>query len=356
MINNGEGVIAGEVRSHSEMKNLVVFGGTGFIGLHYALKQLREKRCSRAILADIKPISSDFSVQEIAENVRQDRLCYVPCDVRKTIDPNRFPGNVDLVANFAAVHREPGHSDEEYFETNVAGATNVCGFAEQVCCRRIIFTSSISVYSPSREMKSEETLPAPVGAYGKSKLAAEKIHQTWKARDTTNCLVIVRPGVVFGSGERGNVTRMIQGVRHHYFSYIGNRKTVKASIYVKELCSVLDFLLDRAGEHGNFILANGVVKIPPTIEDYIEAICRTYGRKYFVPSLSYPVVLMASSILHGLCSFFGVKGPVDPVRVRKLIHDNNILPGKLGELGYRYSYSLDSAFNEWRIENPSDWS
>src|SRR5690606_31892986 len=99
-------------------------------------------------------------------------------DVRRPID--WFPEEkVDLIANFAAVHREPGHEDYEYYETNLLGAENVCAWAERVGCNKLIFTSSIAPYGPSESPKNEGSLPVPVSAYGGSKLVAEQIHQKW---------------------------------------------------------------------------------------------------------------------------------------------------------------------------------
>jgi nucleoside-diphosphate-sugar epimerase len=141
-----------------------------------------------------------------------------------------FHGDIVLIANFAAIHREPGYEDAEYFETNLLGAENVCKFAEKVGCQNIIFTGSISLYGVSESVKDELTLPVPVTAYGASKLTAEKIHQIWRAKDANDRrLVIVRPGVVFGPGEGGNVSRLIRSVIHRYFFFMGNQSSVTSS-------------------------------------------------------------------------------------------------------------------------------
>lgn len=104
-------------------------------------------------------------------------------------------------ANFAAVHREPGHDDYEYYQSNLLGAEDVCAWVEKVDCNRFIFTSSIPPYGPSEEEKDETSLPVPATPYGGSKLAAEKIHQTWQVgNDTRHRLDTVRPSVVFGVG------------------------------------------------------------------------------------------------------------------------------------------------------------
>ena len=84
-------------------------------------------------------------------------------------------------------------------------------------------------YGTSEVTKDESSLPVPACAYGGSKLAAEKIHLCWQNGDSADRhLVIVRPGVVFGPGEGGNVSRLVKAVLHRYFFYMGNKDTRKA--------------------------------------------------------------------------------------------------------------------------------
>ena len=63
------------------------------------------------------------------------------------------------------------------------------------------FTSSIAPYSPSEDPKDEKSLPVQLLIW-KLKTAAENIHKTWQANRDDKQLLIVRPGVVFGPGER----------------------------------------------------------------------------------------------------------------------------------------------------------
>ena len=150
------------------------------------------------------------------------------------------PTEDDVIFNFAAVHRTPGHEDHEYFETNIRGAENVVAFAEKWNIKKIVFTSSIAPYGAAEELKKETTLPTPNTAYGISKLVAEKIHEKWQNGDAAHRqLTIVRPGVVFGKGENGNFTRLYWAIRGHKFAYPGRKDTIKACIYVKELVRFL---------------------------------------------------------------------------------------------------------------------
>ena len=107
-----------------------------------------------------------------------DAVEYLRGDVRKPLD---VPGEFDLVYNLAAVHRTPGHPDAEYFDTNVAGATNVTDFCRERAIKTIVFSSSISTYGPGEGKKTEDSQLSPVSAYGRSKLQAEMIHRDWFA-------------------------------------------------------------------------------------------------------------------------------------------------------------------------------
>jgi nucleoside-diphosphate-sugar epimerase len=200
--------------------------------------------------------------------------------------------NIKYIFNLAAVHREPGHNDGEFFFTNLIGAENVCQFAENVGCDTIFFTSSISPYGISDDVKDENTIPIPVTAYGSSKFAAEKIHQIWQAKNKlTRRLVIVRPGVVFGPGEGGNVSRLIKAVLNRYFFYMGNKNTRKAGVYVKELCNAMFWVFSRQETTGELVsLFNMSMNPGPSISEYVGAVCAVAKVKRFIPNIPYTLV------------------------------------------------------------------
>jgi len=106
----------------SQKNKCIIFGGTGFIGSHFAKHLIENNFVDEVYLVDIKPIRPFFSFDN-------NKVHYVELDVRKPIDPSLLPSNASLIANFAAIHREPGHEDYEYYETNLYGADNVCAWA-----------------------------------------------------------------------------------------------------------------------------------------------------------------------------------------------------------------------------------
>ena len=339
------------------MRSAIIFGGSGFIGLHFAKFLIEGFLIDRVYLVDIKPRDNEiFNFRKrLASNYPD--LIYLQHDIRLSINTIFPEENIILVANFAAIHREPGHDIREYFETNVLGAENVCNFAEKVGCHNIIFTSSISPYGVSESIKDESTLPIPVTAYGSSKLVAEKIHQVWQSKDINNRrLVIVRPGVVFGPGEGGNVSRLIKAVIHRYFFFMGNESTRKAGVYVKELCNAMWWVLQEQKKNGEIVsLFNMSMNPGPSIGEYVKAVCKTQGIKRYVPTVPYKVLIAVAYVIDALAKHLGIKHPFSPVRIRKLVRSNNIIPTYLVEHGYQFQYSLDSAFADWKKSCPEEW-
>lgn len=338
------------------MKCAVIFGGSGFIGVFFAKQLLATGNFEKIYLFDKEQVSEKpFPYRTRLVRDAPD-IIEIKGDVRQKISwqPQE---QVFLTANFAAVHREPGHEDFEYYETNLLGAENVCAWAERVGCQDLVFTSSISPYGPSEQQKDERSLTVPVTAYGGSKLAAEKIHQAWLAADRARRhLVIVRPGVVFGPGEGGNVSRLVRAVIRRYFFYMGNRETRKAGTYVKELCAAMWWALQRQKEQGeHFTLFNMSMNPGPSIQEYVEAVCKVAGVQRRVPAIPYPLLLSAGYGIELLARPFGIKHPFSPVRIRKLVRSNNIHPGYLIEHCYPYQHTLESAFADWKADSPEEW-
>lgn len=339
------------------MSSAVIFGGTGFIGVFFSKYLLENGRVDKVYLFDCEPMgrkASAFRKSLVASNPQ---LVVVDGDVRQPIvwtpaEP------VALIANFAAVHREPGHEDFEYYETNLLGAENVCAWAEAIGCNRMIFTSSISPYGPREEVRDERSIPVPATAYGGSKLAAEKIHQIWQARDAAiRQLVIARPGVVFGPGEGGNVSRLIKAVLHRYFFYMGNKDTRKAGTYVKELCKAMLWVLERQDQTGERVsLFNMSMNPGPSIKEYVDTVCKVASVRRTALGIPYPLLLAAAYGIDLITRPLGIKHPFSPVRIRKLVRSNNILPNYLVENGYPYQYNLESAFADWKKECPEEWA
>ncbi|HVC91442.1 MAG TPA: NAD(P)-dependent oxidoreductase [Acidobacteriaceae bacterium] len=343
------------------LRTCVIFGGTGCIGTHIAKHLLEHTQVERIYLADIRPLRDEAYVKPLLRWIEstggaQPRVVYVECDVRLSLDGVPLPQQVDLIINLAAVHREPGHEPNEYYETNLPGAEHICAYATHAGCFRIVFTSSISPYGSSDAARNEDSLTIPETAYGGSKLVAEKIHAAWQHANPNRRLIVLRPGVVFGPGEHANVARLVRSLERGYFVYMGNRSTRKAGVYVKELCHVMQFAIEhqeRAGEP--ILLWNVSMDPPPTLEEFVNAVCSSM--KYRQPRWSVPrnLLVAASYPVAGIAQLFGVHTSVNPLRMRKLSQSTFIEPKRLRDAGYRFRYTLEQAMTDWKQDAPGDF-
>lgn len=316
--------------------NYIIFGGSGFIGTHL-IHLLKETHPTDKIYdLDIVMPGEEGVVPGIVE--KNEGVIYERVDVRKPITYEIETTSEDVVFNLAAVHRTPGHKDIEYFETNIRGAENVTDWCEKHGIKKLLFTSSIAPYGASEELKRETTLPTPNTPYGISKLVAEKIHMGWAGKNNAQ-LVIVRPGIVYGKGEHGNMTRLYSGIKKHYFFYT-RKDTIKACVYVKELVRFFMWSIEN-GKEG---LWNCTFEPAYNIEQICEAMKKATGMKSFIPSVP-------GKLLVGIACIVGPIGGkvvgIHPARVKKLMVSTNINGDKLRDSGFEFKWDLEGSFKDW---------
>ena len=317
-----------------DVKRAVVFGGAGFIGSH-----LLES------LAVGNPGVELYSVDVAAPRFKVPGVSYVTHDVTQTV-PRQLCGSGEaIIFNLAAVHTTPGHEDWEYYSTNILGACNICQFATEINAKHIIFTSSISVYGPSEEPKDEDSKPEPVSAYGRSKAMAERIHHLWRTESADKRrLTIVRPAVIYGPTERGNFTRLANLLARGRFVYPGRKDTIKSCGYVKDLVSSMLFM---AAQGEAVTLYNYCYPERYTSEDICAAFSEVAG--YKIPRIVAPLRLMLlGGLVFEVLSKLGLRTTVNRARVNKLFHSTNIIPKKLQDSGFNYTYDLPSSLSDWR--------
>jgi nucleoside-diphosphate-sugar epimerase len=306
-------------------KTAVIFGGSGFIGTHLA-QHLLDQGCT-VTTVDMLPRSEKLDCEH--------RIW----DVREAI-PDSLTEPPETIFNLAAIHRTPGHPDREYYETNVAGAINITDWASVTGVNSISFTSSISVYGPGEESKSESTPLTPVSPYGISKMMAEQIQTRWAQQTSERVLKIIRPAVIFGPGERGNFTRLARALQHNRFMYPGRNDTLKACGYVRDLVRAVCFSLQQETriETFNYCYPNAY-----TIQDVCTAFHDIAG--YSLPkSLPRSLVEIPLKISHGV-SLGAVRKQVE--RAEKLITSTNVVPSALMRAGFAWETDLNSGLQEW---------
>lgn len=317
----------------SNVPQAIIFGGAGFIGTHLAAHLVASKKYERVVSIDIGQSRENVAGVE-----------YLHHDVREPIDPDISNGRPADIFNLAAVHVTPGHPDGDYYYTNVLGAVNVCKFANDVGSKNIVFTSSISIYGPNEAALDEEATPAPVSAYGRSKLAAEKIHLLWQSEASDRKLTIVRPAVIYGHHEHGNFTRLSRMMERKAFVYPGRTDTIKSCGYVKDLVSSMTYMSAR---NDGTSIYNFCFEHRYSISEICAAFSRVAG--YSRPQLTIPIWFMNLAVLpFEALHAVGLKTGINRDRVRKLWFSTNILPKRLVASGFKYSYDLEASLTEWK--------
>lgn len=311
----------------------VVFGGSGFLGTH--LSRALAASGAEVVIADRVP-PWDLP----------DRARYEHVDVREPIRlAHEEP--FDAVYNLAAVHRTPGHAPEEYYETNVSGATNITEWCEAGGERYIYFTSSISVYGAAHTPTTEETPPQPNTDYGRSKLEAEQIHRLWRHGDTSRRLIVSRPGAIFGPGEGGNFTRLAESLRNHRFMYPGRRDIVKACGYVGDFVHSVQFAESLPDEEFTY---NFAYPHPYTSGHVCEAL-------HSIAALPRPKTLPTPVVRLGLATLgrgmLGQRGRAIAERIRKLLTPTYVTPQALIDRGFDWKTDLESGLDAWLAESPA---
>ena len=317
----------------------IIFGGAGYIGRNLAKRLAAGKQFDRIILADIRR----------AELPLPPKVEFQHCDVRNSILPQLNGLKPDWIFNFAAVHREPGHEPAEYFDTNLAGARNVCAFAEATGCANLLFTSSISVYGPTKGATAETSPTYPQTPYGISKLCAELIHEGWLRAGKDRRLIICRPGVIYGPGDPGNILRMIRAVQRGYFFFPGTTTLRKSYGYVEGLVDSFEFAMARLESH---LLFNYVETETETIGNLVQIIRQQLGCS--TPVISIPLWLL-QPMATGMQLLTKGRSPIHPDRVRKAATPTHIVPERLKELGFKFNYDFSSSLNHWRSMSPQDF-
>lgn len=326
--------------------NYIIFGGSGFIGTHliHKLNEIRKNEDRIYDLDLVMPGEEGVVPGVVEKNIG---VTYIRLDVRNSINFEFTPTKDDIIFNLAAVHRTPGHDTKEYFETNVKGARNVVEFAAKNGINKILFTSSIAPYGASEELKDEDTLPMPNTPYGISKLIAEMIHIEWSKLSRDRQLMILRPGIVYGKGEHGNMTRLYKSIKSHYFFYPGRKDTVKACIYVKELVLFMKYcMLDN--HFVGYNIVNCTFEPAYTIEQICGAMMDSTdlnGTKIYQISGK---LLMCIAFVFGAIG--GKKFGIHPERVKKLLISTNISGKKLANLNYHFHYGITESFKDWYMD------
>ena len=279
---------------------VAVIGGAGFVGTNLSA-QLVKKNIS-------------FSLYDLKANNDQNILSI---DIEKVDTLDKLEG-ADTIINLAAVHRDDIRPLSRYDDVNIQGSINVCEAARKQGINKIIFTSSVAIYGFAPEDTDELGDPNYFNDYGRTKFLAEQVYKDWQAEDPDNrTLVIVRPTVIFGEGNRGNVYNLLKQIASGKFAMFGNGKNRKSMAYVENVAAFLEYSLTfKAGVH----IYNYIDKPDYDMNTLVSEARKTlFGKNNVGLRLPAYLGITIGYIADILARLLGKNLPVSSIRVKKFM-------------------------------------
>ena len=215
-------------------KKIALIGGSGFLGSN--LSKTLDKSFINHTIFDIVAPSKDKN--------------FIYADVRSEESLEQLNGATHII-NLAAEHKDNVDPISKYDDVNIQGAVNVCKAANNFNINQIIFTSSVAIYGFAPADTDESGEANYFNDYGRTKFLAEHVYKDWQAEDPNNrSLVIIRPTVIFGEGNRGNVYNLLKQVASQRFIMFGDGKNRKSMAYVDNVAAFVKFNLSSlSGVH-----------------------------------------------------------------------------------------------------------
>jgi nucleoside-diphosphate-sugar epimerase len=241
--------------------SISLIGGSGFIGT-----RLAERLSSRAIDFSIidKIQSSTFPLDTQVADIRNINF------LRNVIQFS------STIINLAAEHRDDVRPLSLYDDVNVGGARNLCTVAREKNIRTIIFTSTVAVYGFAPIGTDESGKISPFNDYGRTKYEAEQIFRFWQSEaPEERTLVIIRPTVIFGEKNRGNVYNLLRQIASGRFVMVGKGENRKSMAYVENIAAFIEYSMSfTPGVH----VYNFIDKPDFSMNSLVAGVNRILGR------------------------------------------------------------------------------
>jgi len=211
-------------------------------------------------------------------------------DIRNTeqLDSIFKLNNFDTVVLLAVEYRDDVSPKTLYYDVNVVGTKNVLDIMDKYNFKNLFFTSSVSVYGLDKDNPDETHDADPFHYYGESKWEGEKAIKDWYNKEPdVKSVDILRPTVIFGERNRGNVYSLLKQIASGKFLMIGDGNNKKSMSYVGNIaCFIKKTILNSVV---GYRVCNYADKPDFTMNELVDQIELSLGKK--IPSLKMPYLL-----------------------------------------------------------------
>lgn len=259
-------------------------------------------------------------------------------DVREQEQMDRELKGSDVVVLLAAQHRDDVSPVSLYYDTNVGGMEVTLKAMEKNGCKRIVFFSSVAVYGLNKNNPDENHEKDPFNHYGKSKWQAEQVLQKWYESHPDWNVNIIRPTVIFGERNRGNVYNLLSQISGGKFLRVGKGTNRKSMAYVGNIVAFVKYMIEECQEGYNVF--NYIDKPDFTMNELVDLVENVLGKH--IPAVHFPYWLgMAGGYCFDLLAkITGKKLAISSVRVEKFCATTEFDSSKMLSTGFKAPYSL----------------
>ncbi|MBI6548028.1 NAD-dependent epimerase/dehydratase family protein [Xenorhabdus lircayensis] len=295
---------------------IIIIGGSGFIGSRLCSILKQEKIPFKIV--DKKKSKAFLNNWEYGDVTKPETLL-------KPLE------NSSIIINLAAEHKDNVNPISLYYDVNVQGAKNVCEIAEQLNIKHIVFTSSVAVYGFVQKETGEDGSFNAFNDYGKSKLKAEYVYDAWQAKETDRTLVTIRPTVIFGENNRGNVYNLFKQIASGRFLMIGSGNNKKSMAYVENVAAFLKFATTfSTGRH----VFNYVDKPDFTMNELTDVICNSLGKTKSNFRIPYTIGILGGYCFDILSKVIKKEFPISSIRVKKFCARTQFKSDTMAQTGF----------------------
>lgn len=205
------------------MSTVLVTGGAGFIGSHTSVELLNAGY--DIIILDNFVNSKPESLKRIKELTGKDFKFY-QADIRDEEAMTKvFAENkIDAVIHFAGLKSVPQSVKEplNYYDNNIAGTVCLCRVMDKAGCKKLVFSSSATVYGSKNPSPLREDMPTggTTNPYGTTKYFIEQILQDLCVSDSEWCVSILRYFNPIGAHKSGRIGEDPNGIPGNLMPYI----------------------------------------------------------------------------------------------------------------------------------------
>ena len=196
-------------------------------------------------------------------------------DVTDTESLERAASGTDRVFHCAALVGDWLDRDD-IRRINVEGTAHVLEACAAAGVGRLVYISSLAVLGTKHHHGTDESAPyAKTGdAYSDAKIESERLVRAFADEGRVET-VVLRPGFVYGPGDRQFLPRLLDGLATRRFTYVGDGSKVLNVVYVDDLVQAALLAAEAPGAAGEaYNITDGT---RTTLREFVTFICEQTG-------------------------------------------------------------------------------